>query len=101
MIITCPKCKSTFNVDIKTAKESFSQFKCSVCENVWEIESQNNIDCSDYKKYSFYPYTYILVLNLIIILTVILTLVLFKEKFIYLDNYWREFYNFIYELIPI
>ena len=42
-----------------------------------------------------------LILNLVILILVIIALIYFKEKLIYTNRFWTEFYNFFSNLIPI
>mgnify|MGYP001199273710 CR=1 FL=1 len=92
MIVECPKCKSTFKVDVGKVEKSFSKYKCSVCNHIWE---------STTKKKSDQSFKYLLILNTIILALAFLALVLFKDKLVYVDGFWREFYDFFLNLIPI
>ena len=92
MIVECPKCKSTFKVDADKAAKSFSKYKCSLCNHIWE---------STTKKKSDQSFKYLLILNTVIIIIAFVALVLFKDKLVYIDEFWREFYDFFLNLIPI
>ena len=94
MIIECPKCKSTFKVASNIETKSFSNFKCSICEHVWKIKlnkQEANLHSKDKAGSNFY---YVFILNVIIFLMVIIALVLFKDKLIYSNSFWMEFYDF-------
>ena len=101
MIIECPNCKSTFNVADSIEKKSFSNFKCSICQHIWKIKAQNKKPTSDKKNRKENNYSYVLILNLVILLLTILALILFKEKLVYSNSFWIEFYEFFLNLIPI
>ena len=101
MIVECPNCKSTFKVDAFKVKESYSKYKCSVCLHFWETSTDKSLNKVDKKKNPENSYKYVLLLNMLVILLVIIGLVFFKEKLVYLDSFWTEFYNFFLNLVPI
>tara|TARA_B100000029_G_C17498805_1_gene931909 strand:- start:164 stop:472 length:309 start_codon:yes stop_codon:yes gene_type:complete len=101
MIIECPKCKSTFKVDLDKAKKGFSKYKCSVCSHIWESTEKNNDPKLITKNNSYQSFKYLLILNIIIIAIAIVALVLYKDKLVYVDGFWRALYDFFLNLIPI
>ena len=101
MIIECPKCKSTFKVDQNIEIKSFSNFKCSICEHVWKIEFKQQEANLSLKNKAGSNFSYVIILNLVIITLGIMSLVLFKDKLIYSNIFWTEFYEFFLNLIPI
>ena len=101
MIIECPKCKSTFNFADSIEQKSFSNFKCSICQHIWKVKPQKKKPSSDRKNRKENNYSYVLILNLVILLLTILALILFKEKLVYSNSFWIEFYEFFLNLIPI
>ena len=101
MIIECPKCKSTFNVADSIEKKSFSNFKCSICQHIWKVKAQYKNPTSDKQNRRENNYSYVLLLNLVILVLAFLALILFKEKFVYSNSFWIEFYEFFSNLIPI
>ena len=77
MIIECPKCKSTFNVADSIEKKNFSNFKCSICQYIWKVKAQYKKPSSDKKNRKKNNYSYVLILNLVILLLAVLALILF------------------------
>ena len=101
MIIECPKCKSTFKVIDSIQIKSFSNFKCSVCNHVWKINIKNEIPKIKKRENEKNNYSYILILNAIFFMVVIVSLFIFKDKLFYANGYWKEFYYFFINLVPI
>ena len=101
MIIECPKCKSTFKVDANKVEKSFSKYKCSVCNHIWESTIKKNDPKLTTKKKSDQSFKYLLILNTVIIILALIALALFKDKLVYIDEFWRKFYDFFLNLIPI
>ena len=101
MIIECPKCKSTFNVADSIEKKNFSNFKCSICQHIWKVKAQNKKPSAYKKNRTKNNYSYVLILNLVILLLAVLALILFKEKLVYSNSFWIEFYDFFLNLVPI
>ena len=101
MIIECPKCKSTFNISNEMEINNFSNFKCSVCMHTWEINKNKDKAKLDTNKKLANGYFYLVILNLAILILVIIALIYFKEKLLYTNRVWTEFYNFFSNLIPI
>ena len=98
MIVECPNCKSTFKVANNIDKKSFSNFKCSVCGHLWKIKAQN--EGSSVQK-SINNYSYVLILNLILIVITLIAFVVFKDRLVYSNIFWNEFYEFFLKLIPV
>ena len=97
MNITCPYCQTVFGVDQKVLlKKSNIKVKCSVCKNVW-THSPKPIN-SEKKGLS---YTKLIVLNITVILTFIISLFIFKNDYLQLGGYWLQIYMFIQNLVPI
>ena len=101
MIVECPKCKSTFKVDRNIAAASFFKFKCSICYHIWDNNTEKRESELITKKKSDKSFKYLLILNIIIIIITIAALVFYKDKLVYIDEFWRELYNFFLNLIPI
>ena len=101
MIIECPKCKSTFSITSIAEMNKFSNLKCSICEHIWKIDLNNDKTLLTKEKISENNYSYILILNFVIMMFVIVALVLFKDTLIYSNDFWRNFYEFFFNLIPI
>ena len=101
MIIECPKCKSTFKVAQNIETKNFSNFKCSICEHVWKIKLKQQEGNLGLKNKTGGNFSYVIILNLVIFLMGIIALVLFKDKLIYSNIFWTEFYEFFLNLIPI
>ncbi len=101
MIVECPKCKSTFRIAENKAMESFTKFKCSICDHIWENTLEKKEPKTAIKKNSNRSFRYILILNITIIIFVIVAIILFKNKLVYIDSFWRELYDFFSNLVPI
>ncbi|MBF96712.1 MAG: hypothetical protein CFH34_00236 [Alphaproteobacteria bacterium MarineAlpha9_Bin4] len=101
MLVECPKCKSTFRVPEEKGKLSFSKFKCSICNHIWEKNIKIKNPKLPAKKKSEKAFKHILILNFILIIITIIVIVLYKDKLVYIDVYWTELYNFFLNLIPI
>ena len=101
MIIECPKCKSTFKIAENKAIESFTKFKCSICDHIWETSTEKKEPKAAIKKNSNPSFKYILILNIIIMTFVVAAIIFYKSKLVYVDGYWRELYDFFYNLVPI
>ena len=104
MIVECPNCKSTFKVDQNIAKNIGFNFKCSVCSHTWKgeiLSNKKNALKSDIRMDVKRNFLNVFLLNVIILALVVLALFIFKDKLFFVDNYWRNFYNFFYNLIPI
>jgi len=97
MNIKCPKCNTVFEISDKQIVSSLKRFKCSVCNHIWDIErkQQRKIDTT-----SFYSKKIIL-LNLILIVVLISSILIFRDELEYLDIYWENLYSYIDILIPI
>ena len=101
MIVECPKCKSTFKVDKDKATKSFSKYKCSICNHIWESITKKNDPKLSTKKKSDQSFKYLLILNIVIIIIAFVALVIYKDKLVYIDEFWRELYDFFLNLMPI
>ena len=101
MIIECPKCKSTFKVAEGIEIKKFSNLKCSVCEHIWKFNTKKKEALSVLEKKSASSYSYVLLLNLVILVLVIIALIFYKDKIVYTNGFWTEFYEFFTNLIPI
>jgi hypothetical protein len=101
MIIACPKCKSTFSISNLMAVKDFSNFKCSVCMHTWKIDINSANDKLNTKKKLENGYSYIVILNSLILLIAVIALVYFMDDLLYSNRFWTEFYNFFLNLIPI
>ena len=101
MIIECPNCNSTFSIANKVEMNKFSNFKCSVCKHVWKIEIYNEKSTPNKYNKIENSYSYILILNAVIIFFVIIAIILFKDKLIYVNDFWNNFYGYFFNLIPI
>ena len=102
MIIECPKCKSTFSLDSEQDLFKISRFKCSVCNHIWENTKEKEIKHLPEKESRINKsFKSLLSLNLVIIIFSIISLFIFKDSLIYVDEYWMSFYNFFINLIPI
>ena len=101
MIIECPKCKSTFKVAKNVETKNFSNFKCSVCEHIWKFQLKQQEANLSLKNKAGSNFSYVIILNLVIFLMGIIALMLFKDKLIYSNIFWKEFYEFFLNLIPI
>ena len=97
MNIKCPKCNTVFEISDKQILSSLKRFKCSVCNHIWDIErkEQKKIETT-----SFYSKKIIL-LNLILIVVLISSILIFRDELEYLDIYWENLYSYIDILIPI
>ena len=101
MIIECPKCKSTFSISNMMAIKDFSNFKCSVCSHTWKINKNNDKPKITKRKNLENGYSYVFILNFVILIIAVIALIYFKDKLIYSNRVWTEFYNFFLNLIPI
>ena len=100
MIIECPKCKSTFKLADSLSSQSITNFKCSVCNHVWENKKKvPSFKLSPNK--TIESYKFLLCLNGFLIILATLALFFFKDQLSYTDEYWKELYNFFQYLIPI
>ena len=100
MIIECPKCKSTFKLADSSLNQSITNFKCSVCNHVWENKKKAlSLNSSSYK--TIKPYKFLLFLNGFLIILTTVALFFFKDQLSYTDEYWKELYNFFQYLKPI
>ena len=97
MNIKCPKCNTVFEISDKQILSSLKRFKCSVCNHIWDIErkEQKKIETT-----TFYSKRIIL-LNLILIVVLISSILIFRDELEYLDIYWENLYSYIDILIPI
>ena len=97
MNIKCPKCNTLFEINDKLIVSSLKRFKCSVCNHIWDIErkEQKKIETT-----SFYSKKIIL-LNLILLVVLISSILIFRDELEYLDIYWENLYSYIDILIPI
>ena len=97
MNIKCPKCNTVFEINDKQIVSSLKRFKCSVCNHIWDIErkEQKKIETT-----SFYSKKIIL-LNLILLVVLISSILIFRDELEYLDIYWENLYSYIDILIPI
>tara|TARA_A100000164_G_scaffold245087_1_gene217940 strand:- start:156 stop:452 length:297 start_codon:yes stop_codon:yes gene_type:complete len=97
MNIKCPKCNTVFEISDKQILSSLKRFKCSVCNHIWDIErkEQKKIETT-----TFYSKRIIL-LNLILIVVLILSILIFRDELEYSDIYWKNLYSYIDILIPI
>ena len=89
MIVECPRCKSTFQVVDNIEMKSISNFKCSVCEHVWKIniKPQNPKPIVNVNTNTLNTYSYILILNLVILIFGIVALILHKDEIIYSNSF--------------
>ena len=97
MNIKCPKCNTLFEINDKLIVSSLKRFKCSVCNHIWDIErkEQKKIETT-----SFYSKKIIL-LNLILLVVLISSILIFRDELEYVDIYWENLYSYIDILIPI
>ena len=100
MNITCPNCKTVFQVKRDSFKEHITKFKCSVCSEIWEIENVEK-EKSTNEKNKMPSYKKLLILNGLLVILFLSLLFIFHEDFRYIDVYWKSFYNFFEELVPI
>ena len=69
--------------------------------HTWEINKNNDKTKLATSKKKANGYFYVVILNLAILILVIIALIYFKEKLLYTNRFWTEFYNFFSNLIPI
>ena len=97
MNIKCPKCNTLFEINDKLIVSSLKRFKCSVCNHIWDIERKER---KKIETTSFYSKKIIL-LNLILLVVLISSILIFRDELEYLDIYWENLYSYIDILIPI
>tara|TARA_Y100001968_G_scaffold285265_1_gene285131 strand:- start:43 stop:348 length:306 start_codon:yes stop_codon:yes gene_type:complete len=101
MNIKCLKCETVFELPELQSSIQTVRLKCSVCHHEWDYSLQKTNLENNEKVKSFIGLKKLMFLNLIIIFLTILTLVLLREKFEFINDYWQNIYLFFDNLIPI
>ena len=97
MNITCPFCQTIFEVDPNILlKKNTTNVKCSVCKNTWVYKQEK-----PFKVRKNSSYMKIFILNILLIMSFIISAFVFKDIYFSLGGFWVDIYIFIESLVPI
>jgi len=101
MNIKCLKCETLFELPELQNSNQDIRLKCSVCLHEWDYNlSKTNLE-KTVKVNSSIGFKKLMILNITIIFLTIFALVIFREKFEFINDYWQNIYLFFDNLIPV